>query len=295
MSLGIEAAEPEAAQPPSGRRTRHSLAIGAPCPNCATTLAGPWCYACGQAADDYHRSLLRMTREAMGGIFDFDGRIWRTLPDLFLQPARLTRAYLDGHRVTQVPPFRLFLAVVVLVFLTAGALSGPPSNLAGGRASAPSAAPSALVSFDNGRLVSTWINRRIAVAARNPQAFLQSLSTWAQRLAFLALPISALLLGLTFFWRRDLFMFDHLIFSMHSLAFQGLLISTTIVAAQLSGLFWLLLLASPAHLFAHLKGTYRIGVFGTLARMVALFVGSLVGLLASLTGLVLIGLYEVGA
>ena len=32
----------------AARASKHSLPIGAPCPNCHTALAGPWCYACGQ-------------------------------------------------------------------------------------------------------------------------------------------------------------------------------------------------------------------------------------------------------
>ena len=31
--------------------------------------------------------------------------------------------------------------------------------------------------------------------------------------------------ALMFFWRRGVYMFDHLIFSMHSLSFQGLLVA----------------------------------------------------------------------
>ena len=72
------------------------------------------------------------------GVFELDSRLWRTLPDLVLHPARLTRRYLDGHRVAQIPPFRLFLIVVVLVFLAAGL--GPPHkpvvDLGGGPKSA---------------------------------------------------------------------------------------------------------------------------------------------------------------
>ena len=36
-------------------------------------------------------------------------------------------------------------------------------------------------------------------------------------------------------------------------------------------------LPSPVHLFVHLRGTYRLGVFGTLIRMVVLFIGSVIG------------------
>jgi hypothetical protein len=88
-------------------------------------------------------------------------------------------------------------------------------------------------------------------------------------------------------------MFDHLIFSMHSLSFQGLLLSAILAGEQVSGWFGLLAIASPVHLFAHLKGTYGIGVAGTLIRMLLLFVGSVIGSVAIMSALFVIGLYEV--
>jgi hypothetical protein len=117
---------------------------------------------------------------------------------------------------------------------------------------------------------------------------------WAQRLAVLALPMSAALLGLMFFWRRGVYMFDHLIFCMHSLSFQGLLLSAAMVGSIVSGWFELLLLAAPVHLFAHLRGVYAVGVFGALWRMAVLFVGTCAILLLALSGLMIIGLAEVG-
>jgi hypothetical protein len=136
---------------------------------------------------------------------------------------------------------------------------------------------------------------RLNAAAKNPVQFESVLTEWAQRLAVLALPMSAALLGLMFFWRRGVYMFDHLIFSMHSLSFQGLLVALVMAGSQLSGWCGWLLLAAPVHLFAHLKGAYGLGVFGTLARMLVLFIGSVIGFAAALVGLVFIGLVETGA
>lgn len=299
MAHEIEAAALDSVQPALGRRApSHALPLGAPCPNCETPLAGPWCHACGQPAEDYHRSLVRLSREAVDGLFDLDGRLWRTLPDLCLRPARLTRQFLDGHRIGQIPPFRLFLIVVVLVFLAAGLepqgkpamqLNGPGGDLTTGEGLDLKVVP--VVRDD---AVSTWVSSRLKQAAKDPQGFERTLTEWAQRLAVLALPLSALLLGLMFFWRRGVYLFDHLIFSMHSLSFQGLLLTTTMLASLLSGWFQLLFLIAPVHLFAHLRGTYGLGVFGTLWRMAVLFVSSVIVLLLALTGLVMIGLAEIG-
>ena len=121
MDNFLEAAAADTVAHETKRAAKHSLPIGAPCPNCNTALAGPWCYQCGQRGEEYHRSILRLAVEAVMGLFDLDGRIWQTFPRLILRPGKLTRDYLDGHRAVQVPPFRIFLIVLLLVFF-AGSL-----------------------------------------------------------------------------------------------------------------------------------------------------------------------------
>ncbi|MGA0600382.1 DUF3667 domain-containing protein [Caulobacter sp. KR2-114] len=296
MASEVEAGAADGAIAFLRRRPKHALPVGSPCPNCATALQGPWCHACGQAAEDYHRSLARLAGEAIEGLFELDGRLWRTLPDLLLRPARLTRQYLDGHRAPQAPPFRTFLIVVVLVFFTAGL--GPPLNLHLQRPDGKPFTVHSDLAFSaspaGSQRLNKWMEQKANYALAHPDAFQSQLTTWAQRLSILALPISAVLLGLLFVFRRGVYMFDHLIFSMHSLSFQGLLLATVLALEQLwSGFAWLML-ASPVHLFFHLKGAYGLGVIGTLVRMLLLFVGSLIGFTVILVGLLLIGLYEVG-
>lgn len=277
------------------RRPKHVLPLGAPCPNCATALAGPWCQACGQSSDDFHRSVRKLAGEAVEGVFEFDSRLWRTLPDLALRPARLTRRYLDGQRVAQIPPFRMFLVMVVIVFLAMGlAPHRTPIVDLGNQPGAKSNDFQIHVAPASQDPLGKWATARLNAAAKDPIRFEATLTEWAQRLAVLTLPMSAALLGLMFFWRRGVYMFDHLIFSMHSLSFQGLLLAIVMAGSQLSGWFGWLLLAAPVHLFVHLKGTYGLGVFGTLTRMAVLFFGSLIGFWVALVGLVLIGLVEVG-
>lgn len=299
MAHEIEAAALDSAKAVTARTPKHTLPSGAPCPNCGTTLIGPWCAACGQSSEEFHRSLVRLAGEALGGLFDYDSRLRRTVPDLCLRPGRLTRAYLDGHRTPQVPPFRLFLVVIVLVFFVAGLGPREPSVWrVGDLHTAPlgtSGAPPADLARAARDPEARWLITRLAAVSKNPERFQASLFAWAQRVAVLFLPVSAALLGLMFVGRRGVYLFDHLIFSMHSLSFQGLLLSLTMLATVLNeGFGWLLALA-PVHLFVHLRGTYGLGVVGTLVRMLVLFCGSALALLAAMVGVTMIGLYEVGA
>jgi hypothetical protein len=85
------------------------------CLNCGTPLAGPYCAACGQKAH-LHRSLRAFGGDMISGLFNFEGKIWRTLPMLAWCPGDLTRRYVDGERARYVSPVALYLFSVFAMF-----------------------------------------------------------------------------------------------------------------------------------------------------------------------------------
>ncbi len=92
-------------------------AEGAICANCGAPLQGRFCHACGQVADTHKRNVLRLVAEGIESVFHLDGRIARTLPDLFFRPGRLSRDLIEGRLARHIPPFRLFLvALLIWVF-----------------------------------------------------------------------------------------------------------------------------------------------------------------------------------
>ena len=80
---------------------------------------------------------------------------------------------------------------------------------------------------------------------------------------------------------------------MHSLSFQGLLLSVVFMLGMAinwsSELLWL----APVHLFVHMRGTYRISIIGTLIRMFLLFIGSSIAFAFLIVGLLVVGLATV--
>ena len=87
------------------------------CRNCGTKLVGSHCHACGQLADDFHRSVFKLITDSIGTLFNFDGRFWQTIPGLLFWPGRLSCRYINGERQKQIPPFRLFLVASLVFFL----------------------------------------------------------------------------------------------------------------------------------------------------------------------------------
>ena len=65
------------------------------CLNCGAVLTGAYCAACGQPAH-IHRSFLSLGHDILHGVFHFDTKLWRTLPELAFRPGRHTRRYIDG-------------------------------------------------------------------------------------------------------------------------------------------------------------------------------------------------------
>lgn len=85
------------------------------CLNCGTRLIGPYCAVCGQKAH-VHRSLRGFFQDMAHGLFNFEGKIWRTLPMLGWRPGELTRRYIAGERAHFVSPVALYLFSVFLMF-----------------------------------------------------------------------------------------------------------------------------------------------------------------------------------
>lgn len=60
-----------------------------------------------------------MIGEFVEDLFHADHRVWRTLMPLLFKPGFLTNEYLRGRRVRYTPPFRLYIVLSLIFFLTA--------------------------------------------------------------------------------------------------------------------------------------------------------------------------------
>jgi hypothetical protein len=265
--------------------------------------------------EDFHRSTFKLIAEAFEGVLHLDGRLWKTLPDLFLRPGRLTRAYLDGHRAPQIPPLRLFLVVLLIVFFAAAlggrgvvvhtttsddqghVLSNQTRTIdtlsAEDREKVKGALGNAKVEIGNKpRPKATgWFKARLTKALDDPERFKLVLEQWSERFAFLTLPMAAGLLSMVFVFQRRFYVFDHTIFSLHSLSAVGFMFALGAALSRLTdGRSYWILLAAPVHLFLHMRGVYGTSIFGTLLRMWLIGFGSLIGACFIVLGLLWVGL-----
>jgi len=280
-------------------RNRNPGKLGSPCANCGAPLQGPYCHVCGQLAESFERSIWSLLKEAVENFFEADGRVVYTLPRLVLRPASLTKAYLAGRRASQTPPLRLFLVVIVVVFFVGGLTPGAHRPVNFYKSDSPGHATVDLgVSSDpEVRPYLEWLRPRLNYVINHQQEFASAVESWFHRIAVMFLPVATLLLSLLFVFRRRFFIFDHAIFSMHSLSFMGLLFTFGALMGMvppLRGFVGLLNLVAPTHLFFHMRGVYGVSVIGALLRMLVLFILSMVALVVMLVLVIGLELSGVG-
>jgi hypothetical protein len=88
------------------------------CPNCGEIVDNRFCPVCGQENKEYNHSFQEMSREFISHTFNLDSRFFRTIKFLLFMPGRLTSEYFLGRRETYISPFKLYLVISMLYFLT---------------------------------------------------------------------------------------------------------------------------------------------------------------------------------
>jgi hypothetical protein len=98
------------------------------CENCGAALQGEFCHACGQSAHNPLHSLRHAVEDVFESFWHLDGRVFRTLRDLFV-PGRVAINYLAGQRVRYVPPLRLFVILSLLTFFVGRVVFDGPTEV----------------------------------------------------------------------------------------------------------------------------------------------------------------------
>lgn len=108
-----------------------------------------------------------------------------------------------------------------------------------------------------------WLGDGVRHALKNPELTLYKIKHSASKFSVVLVPLAVPFLWLMFAGRRGVFLYDHVVFCLHSLSFMAVLVS----ALSLLGgagvpplpLVWALALIPPVHIFMHLRDAYGLG------------------------------------
>jgi Protein of unknown function (DUF3667) len=85
------------------------------CRNCDAVAA--YCPECGQSTKVALPTVFHFIQEALGALFSYDHKLWRTLLTLVAQPGKLTAEYIQGKRICYLTPFQLFFWLQTIAFV----------------------------------------------------------------------------------------------------------------------------------------------------------------------------------
>jgi len=75
-----------------------------------------YCPNCGQENADKRISLVLLLQDAVSTVFNFESRVFKTIPLFLFYPGRLTSEFLEGKRVSYMHPFKIYLLSSLLFF-----------------------------------------------------------------------------------------------------------------------------------------------------------------------------------
>jgi len=132
----------------------------------------------------------------------------------------------------------------------------------------------------------------LETAIRDPDRYMATVGRWAPRLVFVLAPVYGLVLALSFFWRRKLYIYDHMIVALHFHSFLFLFLAlmiplgllTTAVIPSMIFLVW-----SNYYLYRLHRKIYGCNRFTAVLRTMVLDLTYLVVLSGALMLLMVLG------
>ncbi|MDO1560316.1 DUF3667 domain-containing protein [Brevundimonas sp. 2R-24] len=310
------AAEGGAAAPKPKRTRRAAKPKGPACANCGTELVGAYCHGCGQKAH-LHDRLSHLFEELIEGIAHFDGRIWKTLPRLAIDPGGLSRDWIAGKRTRYVAPLHLFLFAVFLLFLIPTVTGqrlidfGEASRIERTEGVDQGGLTFRLDTGEEGQgqpvvaenrmpteaeiAEAPWLVRAVVKGVSkltsDPHYYGYKIETLAYKLSFLLVPLSMGVLALLMLFKREVTAYRHGVVSLYGLAFAVLvIILLVLLPSPVSGwLFWPAMIFLMVHAVRHLKDAYPISWPGAVLRGLFLAI-----MTATVFGLFIAGVVALG-
>jgi len=141
------------------------------------------------------------------------------------------------------------------------------------------------------------LNAKATQALSNPEFVFYKMKQKGYKLSFLLVPLSLPWMILLFAWKKNVKVYDHVVFLLYSISFMSMLAMVAVAMASagvtnetLYGLMFTLIPA--AHIFAQLKEGYALGWFSAAWRTFALSNLAVLTLALYFSGILVLGLLD---
>lgn len=86
------------------------------CLNCNYVVENRYCPNCGQENTDTRKTFYHLFVHFFEDLTHYENAFWKTIKNLLLKPASLTREYLSGRRLSYLAPVRLYIFISFVTF-----------------------------------------------------------------------------------------------------------------------------------------------------------------------------------
>ncbi|MHC0441522.1 DUF3667 domain-containing protein [Flavobacterium sp. 3-210] len=87
------------------------------CLNCRHVVEQKFCPNCGQENSDTRKTFHHLFVHFFEDLTHYENAFWKTIRNLLLKPATLTKEYLSGKRLSYLAPVRLYIFISFITFL----------------------------------------------------------------------------------------------------------------------------------------------------------------------------------
>lgn len=86
------------------------------CLNCRYVVQNRFCSNCGQENIDIRKTFHQLFIHFFEDLTHYENAFWKTIKNLILKPATLTKEYLSGKRLSYLAPIRLYIFISFITF-----------------------------------------------------------------------------------------------------------------------------------------------------------------------------------
>jgi predicted GIY-YIG superfamily endonuclease len=217
------------------KKKERSISANTFCRNCEVRTIGRYCHKCGQDVfADTEQPIFGLLSQFLNKVFAFDGRTPKTLGNLIWRPGFLSNKYRAGKIVTYVHPVKLFWFSTLIFFALMisqlnESLKKEKEVKTEQEQTKPTKNTTVSINFPKSE------NSEGGDEEPTKEEVLSMLdhgvnyfAKFGPFVAFLLIPVFALLLAL-FFWRNKFFYMYHLVFALHFHTFLWIFFSLLII------------------------------------------------------------------